>query len=161
MATLRNKRKLAAINRDKHEESCRSNHSRNTIVPGIKEEIFSQVSEEIDGRVTKNLSQGFSGKESRSLGALSKLGEFLLIPQVRVHSGSDPDTSRKSHGENQETNDHRSEIEFHHEVGTSFTKSLQNSDPEETSFTNQYVYQSLFYQIDKSYLFSKILGGLK
>ena len=152
MATLRSKRKLAVINRDKHEGSFKSNQSRNTIVPGTKEEIFSQVSEEIDGRVTKNLSQEISRKESRSLGALSKLGEFLLNPQVRVHSGSDPETSRKSYGENQETNDHRSQNHFHPEVGTSFTKSSQNSDPEETSFTSQSIISQSLYLSDRQIL---------
>ena len=39
------------------------------------------------------------------LGALFRLDEFLLSPQAQVHCGPVPETSRKSNGENQETNE--------------------------------------------------------
>ena len=78
MATLRNKRKLAAVTRKTQEEPLRNGQSRNTSVPRINEEFITQVSEEIEGRVSKKLSQEFSRTESRILGALSKLDEFLL-----------------------------------------------------------------------------------
>ena len=90
MATLRNKRKLAAVTRETQEEHPRNGQSRNTSVPRINEEYITQVSEEIEGRVTRKLSQEFSRTESRILGALSKLDRFLLNPQIRTHSGTVP-----------------------------------------------------------------------
>ena len=44
----------------------------------MAQEYVSQVSEEIDGRVTKKLSKEFIRTEAPILGALSKLDEFLL-----------------------------------------------------------------------------------
>ena len=49
----------------------------------------------------------FSRTESRILGALSKLDEFLLNPQVRACSVAVPGTSRSSNLENQGTNEDR------------------------------------------------------
>ena len=77
MATLRNKRKLAAVTRETQEEIPRNGQSRNTSVPRITEEYIAQVSEGIEGRVTKKLSEEYSRTESRILGALTKLDEFL------------------------------------------------------------------------------------
>ena len=51
MATIRNKRKLAAVLREIQEEHPRNRQSRNTIVPGITEEYITQVSEDIESRV--------------------------------------------------------------------------------------------------------------
>ena len=79
MATLRNKRKLAAVSKEPP-ENTRNNQSQNTLNPGMAEEYTTQVSEEIEGRVTKKLSKDFSPTESRILGALSKFDEFLLNP---------------------------------------------------------------------------------
>ena len=81
MATLRNKRKLAAVWRETP-ENTRNNQSQKTLDPGMAEEYITQVSEEIEERVTKKLSQEFSRTESRVFGALSKFDEFLLNPQV-------------------------------------------------------------------------------
>ena len=88
MATLRNKRKLVAVTRETQEENPRNGQSRNTSVPRINEEYITQVSEEIEGRVTKKLSQEFSRTESRNLGTLSKLDENLLNQQIRTHPGT-------------------------------------------------------------------------
>ena len=96
MATLRNKRKLAAVTREIQEENPRNSQSRNTSVPRINEEYITQLSEEIEGRVTRKLSQEFNRTESRILGALSRLDEFLLNQQVRTHSGSVPETFRNT-----------------------------------------------------------------
>ena len=85
MATLRNKRKLAAVSRETPEGN-RGNGGRNVLDPELTEDYISQVSEEIEGRVTKRLSKEFNKTESRILGALSKLDEFLLNPQVRTCS---------------------------------------------------------------------------
>jgi len=59
MATLRNKRELAAMPGET-QEYPRNNQSQNSAAPGITEEYIAQVSEEIEGRVTKELSQEFS-----------------------------------------------------------------------------------------------------
>ena len=106
MATLRNKRKLAAVSRETP-ESTRSGRTQNILDPELTQDYISQVSEEIEGRVTKKLSKEFSRTESRILGALSKLDEFLLNPQVRVCSVAVPGTSRSSNLENQGTNEDR------------------------------------------------------
>ena len=66
----------------------------------MAEEYITQVSEEIEERVTKKLFQEFSRTESRILGALSKIDEFLLNPQVRTCSVAVPGTSRNKNSEN-------------------------------------------------------------
>ena len=96
MATLRNKRKLAAVTREAQEENPRNGQSRNTPVPRFNEEYIAHVSEQIEGRVTKKLSQEFSRTESRILGALSQLDEFLLNQQITTHSGTVPGTFRST-----------------------------------------------------------------
>ena len=107
MATLRNKREIAAVSRETP-ENTRNTQSRNTIVPEMAQEYISQVSEEIEGRVTKKLSKEFSRTEPRILGALSKLDEFLLNPQVRTCSLAVPGTSRNDDLENREPSGDRS-----------------------------------------------------
>ena len=109
MATLRNKRKLAAVSRETP-ENTRSSQSRNAIDPEMAQEYISQVSEEIEGRVTKKLSNEFIKTESRVLGALSKLDEFLLNPQVGTCSVAVPGTSRNSNSENRETTENGNKI---------------------------------------------------
>ena len=81
MATLRNRIKLAAISRETPENTG-NNQSQNTLNPGMAEDYITQVSEEIEGRLTKKLSQEFRRRESQILGALPKLDEFLLNLQV-------------------------------------------------------------------------------
>ena len=127
MATLRNKRKLAAASRETQEHP-RNGQSRITSVPGISEEYMTQVSEEIEGRVTKKLSQEISRTESRILGALSKLDEFLLNPQIRKHSGTVPGTFRNTNVENQEPNEDRSQDDPHPEVGPYVCQSRHSID---------------------------------
>ena len=107
MATLRNKRKLAAVSRETP-ESSRNSRSQNTLDPKLAQDYISQVSEEIEVRVTKKLSEEFSRTESRILGPLSKLGEFFLNPQVRTCSVAVPVTSRNRDSENREPTGDRS-----------------------------------------------------
>ena len=57
MATLRNKRKLAAVSRETP-ESTRSGRAQSILDPELTQDYISQVSEEIEGRVTKKLSKG-------------------------------------------------------------------------------------------------------
>ena len=80
MATLRNKRKLAAVSTETP-ENTRTTQSQNTLDPERAQECISRDSDEIEGRVTKKLSKEFSRVESRFLGPLSKLVEFLLNPK--------------------------------------------------------------------------------
>ena len=131
MATLRNKRKLAAVTRETQEENPRNGQSRNTSVPRINEEYITQVSEEIEGRVTKKLSQEFSRTESRILGTLSKLYEFLSNQQIHTHFETVPGTFRNTNVENQGTNEDDSQSDPHPEAGIFRGQTTQNSDLEE------------------------------
>ena len=54
MATLKNEKKLAAINRENYEEYPGINQARDMNVPRIKKNYITQVSEEIEGRVTRS-----------------------------------------------------------------------------------------------------------
>ena len=130
MATFRNKRNLAAVTRETQEEHPGNGQSRNTSVPRTNEEYITQVSEEIEGRVTKKLSQEFSRTEFRISGALSKLDEFLLNQQIRTHSGTVPGTFRNTNVENQGTNEDDSQSGPHPEEGLFRSQSTQNSGPE-------------------------------
>ena len=130
MATLRNKRKLAAVTWETQEEHPRNGQSRNTSVPRINEEYITQVSEEIEGRVNKKLSQGLSRTESPILGALSKLDEFLLNQQIRTHSGTVPETFRNTNVDNQGMNEDDSQSYPPPEAGLLRSQTTQNSGPE-------------------------------
>ena len=57
MATLRNKRKLAALNKENCEEHRKSNFAQNSNAPKSQEDYITQVFEEIESRVTTKLSQ--------------------------------------------------------------------------------------------------------
>ena len=130
MATLRNKGKLAAVTRETQKEHPRNGQSRNTSVPRINEEYITQLSEEIEGRVSKKLSQEFSRTEPCILGALSKLDEFLLNQQIRMHSGTVPETFRNTNVDNQGTNDDDSMSDPHPEAGLFRSQTTQNSGQE-------------------------------
>ena len=107
MATLRKKRKSAAVSRETP-ENTKNSQSQSTLDPGMAQEIISQVSEETEGRVTKKLSKDISQTESRILGALSKLDEFLLNPQVRTCSVAVPGTSTNNDSANRKPTGDRS-----------------------------------------------------
>ena len=130
MATLRNKQKLAAVTKETQEELPRNGQSRNTSVPRFNEEYITHVSEEIEGRVSRKLSQEFSRTDSRILGALSKLDEFLLNPQIRTNSGTVPGTFRNTSVENQGTNEDDSQSDPHPEAGIFRSQLTQNFGPE-------------------------------
>ena len=131
MATLRNKRKLAAVTREAQEENARNGQSRNTSVPRINEEYITQVSEEIEGRVSKKLSQEFSGTESRILGALTKLDEFLSNQQIHTLFETVPGTFRNTNVENQGTNEDDSQSDPHPEAGIFRGQTTQNLGPKD------------------------------
>ena len=80
--------------------------------------------------MTKKFSKEFSKTESRILGALSKLDEFLLNPQVRTCSVAAHGTSRNSNSENRETHGDRSLNDSDPEVGYFPHHSGQLNSPE-------------------------------
>ena len=80
-------------------ENTRNSQSQNALDPEMAQEYISQVFEEIEKRV-KKLCKEFSRTESRILGALSKLDEFLLNPQVGICSVAVPGTFRNNDSEN-------------------------------------------------------------
>ena len=79
---MKNKQSLAAVTTESQEERPRNIQSRNTAVSRIQEDYISHMSEEIERRVTKKMPEELTRTESQILGALSKLDEFLLNPQV-------------------------------------------------------------------------------
>ena len=117
-------------------QETRNGQSLNTLDPGMTQECISQVSEEIEESVTKNFSKDISRTKSRILGALSKLDEFLLNPQVRTCSVAVPGTSRNNHSENREPTEDRflgypcSEVGF----STSHSSNLIASVQDETHY---------------------------
>ena len=114
--TTRNKRKLAALNKENCEEHPRSNLAQNSNAPRSQEDYITQVSEEIEGRVTKKLSKEFSRTENRILGALARLDDFLMNPLLQGHSGTTPEPSRNALSISQGTNEDDSQIDPHPEA---------------------------------------------
>ena len=101
MATMRNKRKLAAVSREII-SNRRNDQSGNAFNAWMAEEYITQASEKIERRVTKKLSQEFRRKEPPILGAFSKLDDFFLKLQVWICSLVVPKTSRNHDSQNQE-----------------------------------------------------------
>ena len=131
MATLRNKRKLAALNHENCEELPRLYLAQNSNVPRSREDYITQFSAEIERRVTKNLPQEVSRTENRILGALYRLDDFLMNPLIQGHSGTTPETSRNAYGSNQGTNEDDSQSDPHPEAGIFQSQTTQNSGPED------------------------------
>ena len=114
--TTRSKGKLAALNKGNCEEHPRSNLAQNSGAPRSQEEYKTQVSEEIDGRVTKRLSKEFSRTENRILGALAQLDDFLMNPLLPGRSGTTPEPSRSALIIGQGTNEDDSQNDSHPEA---------------------------------------------
>ena len=168
MATLRNKRKLAAVTRETQEENPRNGQSRNTSVPRINEEYITQVFDEIEGRVNKKPSQEFSRTESRILGALSKLDEFLSNQQIHTHFETVPGTFRfrNTNVENQGTNEDDSQSDPHPEAGIFRGQTTQNFGPKdfrdnnpETNLKRGINQWNFFCYNDIVYTVEKVLKG--
>ena len=130
MAT-RNKKKLAALNKEKCEEHPKSNLAQNSNAPRSQEDYKTQVSEEIEERVTKKLWQAFSRTENRILGALACLDDFLMNPLIRGHSAIAPETSRNALSMSQGTNEDNSQSDLHPEADIFQNQTTQNSGPED------------------------------
>ena len=129
--TTRNKRKLAALNKENCEEHPRSNLAQNSSAPRSQEEYITQISEEIEGRVTKRLSKEFSRTENRILGALARLDDFLMNPLLPGYSGTTPEATRSALGNNQGTNEDDSQNDPHPEAGLFHGHTTRNVGPEE------------------------------
>ena len=129
--TTRNKRKLAALNKENCEEHPRSNLAQNSSAPRSQEDYITQVSEEIEGRVTKRLSKEFSRTENRFLGALTRLDDFLMNPLLSGHSGTTPEPTRNALYINQGTNEDDSQNDLHPESGLFHGQTTRNDGPED------------------------------
>ena len=91
---------LGAVTSENQQEKCRKTESRNTAVTRINRDYNTPVSEDLEGRLTKKLSQEFSRIESRILDALFNLYESCFNPQVRVQSVNVRGNSVTSNGQN-------------------------------------------------------------
>ena len=114
--TTRNKKKLAALNNENCEEHPRSNLAQNSSAPRSQDDYITQVSEDIEGRVTKRLSKEFSRTENRILGALARLDDFLMNPLLPSGSGTTAEPTRNASGINQGTNEDDSQNDPHPEA---------------------------------------------
>ena len=114
----------------------------------MAQEYISQVSEEIEGKLTKNSQKEFCRTESRILGPLSKLDEFLLNPQVLTCFVAVPGTSRNSDSGNREPIGDRSPNDPCHEamVFSHHSGNLNSSEVEEYP----HVFPSTFAIIQKN-----------
>ena len=130
MAFLRNKRKLAALSKENCEKHPRCNLAQHSNVPKSQENYITEVSEEIEGRVTRKLYQKFCMTKNRILGALSRLDDFIMNPLFQGHSGTAPDTSRNAYGTNQGTNEDDSLSDPHPEAGIFQSQTTRKFGPE-------------------------------
>ena len=129
--TTRNKRKLAALNRENCEENPRRNVAQNSGAPRSQEDYITQVSEEIEGIVTKRLSKEFNRTENRILGALARLDDFLKNPLLTGRSGTTPEPTRNTSHNNQRTKEDGSQNDPHPEVGPFYGQTTRNVSLEE------------------------------
>ena len=129
--TTRNKKKLAALNKENCEDHPRSNLAPKSSAPRSQEDYITQFPEEIEGRVTKRLSKEFSRTENRILGALARLDDFLMNPLLPGGSGTTPEPSRNALSISQGTNEDDSQNDPHPEAGLFHGKMTQNSGPGE------------------------------
>ena len=105
--------------------------AQNSNVPRSQEDNILQVSEKIEGRVTKKLSQEFSRTENRILGTLARLDDFLMKPLLQGHTGTAPETSRNALSTSQGTNEDDSQSDPHPETGSFHNQMTENSGRED------------------------------
>ena len=106
-----------------------------TSSPRMQKGYNTQVSEDIDGRLTNKLFQEFSTTESRAWGALYKL-IFFLNPQARLRSRSDPEELQISNRKNQGTNKNHFQKDPNPRMSVFLSQSSQEFSPEETSYSH-------------------------
>ena len=117
--TTENMRNLATLNKENCEDHPRSNSAQNSNVPRSQEDYITQVSEKIEGRVTKRLSKEFSKTENRIFGALARLDIFLMNPLLQGYSGTTPEPFRNALSTSQGTNEDDSQNDAHPEAASS------------------------------------------
>ena len=139
MTTLKSYGNLAAVNRDNEEPDSRNKFPRNTKYYWINEQYITQVSEEVKGRLTKQIFYEFSRLVSRILRAVSNEYKFLLDLQVQVQSGSVPWTPLDIEKENQEHNEDRSQDDAHFEGGARVNRSLHTEVSDSDSVLHSYL----------------------
>ena len=122
---------MAAVNRENCEENPSRNRAQNSDAPRSQEDYITQVSEEIEGRVTKRLSKEFSRTEDRILGALARLDNFLMNPLLPGHSGTTPEPTRNALHDNQGANEDGSQNDPHPEAGPFHGQTARNGSLEE------------------------------
>ena len=145
MATLTNKKRMAALNKEKCEEYPRSNLAQNSNVPRSQEDYITQVSKEIEARVTKKLSQEISRTENRILGALAGPDDCLVNPLIQGHSGTAPETSQNAFSTSQGTNQDDSQSDRHTEAGIFHNQTARNFGPEGGHDMVTGVHEEVFY----------------
>ena len=131
MPTLRKKRKFAALSKENCGEHPRSNMAQNSGVPRSQEDYITRIFDEIEGRVTKKLTQEFSETENCILGALSRLDDFLMNSLIQGHSGTTPDTYRNAYGTNQGTNGDDSQSDPHPKLGIFHNQTTRKVGPKD------------------------------
>ena len=108
------------------------------LIPEWPKSTSSRFLKRSKGLSLKKLSKEFNRTESRFLGALSKLDEFLLNPQVRTCSVAVPGTSRNNDPENRELIGDRSLGDPYPEAvfSSCHSSNLNDSEQDETHHRN-------------------------
>ena len=113
------------------EEHPRSNLVQKWNVHRSQEDYITQVSEESDEKVTKKLSQGFSRRENRILGAFSRLDDILMNSLIQGHSGTAPETSRSTYSSNHGANVDDPQSDLLPEASIFHKQATRSSGPED------------------------------
>ena len=121
------------MNRENHEDHHNNNQARNINLHRIQEDYINQLSEEIECKVRRKLSQESKVTQKFILGVFSRLDDFLLNPQPRARCRPVPETSRDSSTENHATKNDSSQNDPQAEVGVSLSQLSRELGPEETS----------------------------
>ena len=150
---------MAILRRKKNWQHWTKKKVRNILgvnlnVTRSQEDYITQVSEEIEGRVTKKLSQVFSRTDNRILGALARLDFFLMNPLLQSHSGTVPETSRNAFSTSQRTNDQDSQSDLHPEAGTFHKQKMEDSGPEKGHDRSSTVCKEMYLFLCAAFCFS-------
>ena len=122
---------MAGLNREIREEYPTSNLAQNSNVPRLQEDYITQVSEKIERRVTKFMSQEFSRAENCKLGAPAQIDEFLMNPLNQGRSITTLEMSRNALSINKDTKKDDSQSDPHPEAGMFQNQTTQTSGPED------------------------------
>ena len=126
-----NKKKLAVLIKENCDEHPSGILAQDSNIRRSQEDYITNLSEAIEERVIKKLSQEFSTPENRILGALAGLDDFLMNRLIQGHSGTAPETSWNVFSMSQGTNEEDSRSNPHPEMGLFNNQMTQNSGPED------------------------------